>query len=41
MANKEAECEDVDWIYFSEGMVQWQACVNIKMNFWVGNLLTE
>lgn len=29
----ETGCEDVDWIHLAQGMVQWQATVNMVMNF--------
>jgi hypothetical protein len=27
--------QDVDWIQLAQGRIQWQAIVNMVMNFWV------
>jgi len=29
------ECEDVDFIHLSQGMVWWQSLVNTLMNLWI------
>jgi hypothetical protein len=32
---KEIGWEDVDWIYLAQNRDQWQALVNMIMDFWV------
>jgi hypothetical protein len=32
---KEIDCEEVDWIQLAEDRVQWEAVLNMVINFWV------